>query len=417
MCITCSKVSKALTKKMNITLFDYQRDIIENTHSTNMVLLGGRQIGKTMILALKVLSHALVHANTTTLIVSPSLRQSLHIMRYVHEYISKLNLGVYTSTMSKSEVEFINKSRILSLPSSPSTIRGYTCHVVVVDEANFIDEQLIEEVLMPTLSTTRGYMWLISTPNIKDHIFYRLYINPPQGWLVYTIPSYMNPLISKEFLETQRELLGILYEQEYECKYVEDEQGLIPSTMIDEIIHDKTSEIIGANTNTNTNTKRIVLVDIGGKSSYMGVIIAYKQHDGNLYVQENREYKGEYLKIIDDLVDEFHDSRWVLDISGLGGSIQEYIQRLVQDKVHGIAWSKENKYRAFISMMRAIQDQRLYIDKDAKRIIEQLKRVIIKNGHITTKDGYDDLLYALMLYYAYEEQEQEQNIFLPMNMY
>lgn len=34
---------------------------------------------------------------------------------------------------SKTELKLVNGSRIISFPSSPNTIRGYTAHLVIVD--------------------------------------------------------------------------------------------------------------------------------------------------------------------------------------------------------------------------------------------------------------------------------------------
>ena len=48
---------------------------------------------------------------------------------------------------------------------------------------------------------------MLSTPWDKDHIFYRAF-SDAKGWSVYHLPSSANPLISKEFLEEQRRLIG-----------------------------------------------------------------------------------------------------------------------------------------------------------------------------------------------------------------
>lgn len=402
MCERCVKVTHSLVKRMGYTLFPYQEEIIEKSHSNSAIVLSGRQIGKTFIMSIKALAYALVHPNSTILIVSPSLRQSLHIMRYVNDHISKLKLKKYTSLLNKVEVEFINKSRIISLPCNPHTIRGYTCNVIIVDEANFIEEELIEEVLFPTLATTKGLMWMISTPNIKDHIFYKLYCNPPSGWVKFTIPSSMNPLIPKEFLEEQRNILGAFYEREYECKYIE-EMGLIPPYFIERCISYSHNHIH----NHMNMDEPIILIDVGGKSSYMGVIICTIQN-GVLYVHESRELSGEYLSNIDALIDEFKNKNgeFIIDASGVGGGILEYMERRGV-KTRGVIWNKEREYNAFINMMRSMHDGMLNIDARCENLIKQLRSIIMENGKITTYDRVDDLLYALLLYYDVEKHYKE----------
>lgn len=397
MCNQCIKVIKALCKIERVRLFPYQNDIIKTQSS--IVLLGGRQIGKSFIISMKALAFALVHANTTTLIISPSLRQSLNLMRYVQEHINKCKLSKYIRNMNKVEINFINGSRMISLPSSPNTIRGYTCHLVVVDEANFIDEDLITNVLMPTISTTRGIMWLISTPFIKDHIFYKLYKNPPQGWETFTIPSSMNPLIPKEFLEEQKRILGSIYDQEYECTYIDDDQGIIPPKMIEAIIHP----------HPHPRDANLLLIDIGGKGTHgdaMGVVVCYRD-DAMLHIIESYELHGDYLNNIDNLMDKYKGCDVIIDASGVGSGVFEYIQKYKNrgndNKVFGVVWTKEKEFKALTNLMRAIKERNIIIhNKQAcnDRLITQLKTCIFKHGKITTKDGKDDLLYSLLLAYS-----------------
>lgn len=356
---------------------------------------------------MKVLAFALVHANTTTIIISPSLRQSLNLMRYVQDHINKCKLSKYIRHMNKVEINFINGSRIISLPSSPNTIRGYTCHLVVVDEANFIDEDLITNVLMPTISTTNGIMWLISTPFIKDHIFYKLYKNPPQGWRTFTIPSSMNPLISKEFLEEQKKILGAIYEQEYECIYIDDDQGVIPPRMIEAIIHYQSQP------QPHLKDANLLLIDIGGKGTHgdaMGVVVCYRD-ENMLHIIESYELHGDYLNNIDHLMDKYKNKNKecdvIIDASGVGGGILEYIQKykgnICNGNVYGVVWSKEKEFKAFTNLMKAIKERNIIIHNNNAcndRLITQLKTCIFKHGKITTKDGSDDLLYALLLAYT-----------------
>ncbi|MCS6768289.1 MAG: terminase family protein [Candidatus Nitrosocaldus sp.] len=347
--------------------------------------MGGRQIGKTTVTALKALSHAVVHPRSTILIVSPSLRQSLHLFSYIARFVSTEPLDLLIESLTRTELRLVNDSRILSLPSSPNTIRGYTANLVIVDEANFIDEELITTVLFPTLSTTGGYLWLISTPCSKEHIFYRIY-ESGKDWSRFRIPSTMNPLISRNFLESQRSILGVYYRQEYEAEYIDEVYGIFNTANL------LADEPISKQVN-------LVLVDVGGYSDSMGVL--YCHMDGErLYVLDEYEGRGAYLEQMNSMIPRLHGSTTiVIDSTGVGKGVEEYLAGRGYG-VRGIVWSRERERDAIVRLMHTIQSNNILISPSCTRLIRQLKESTIKNGRLTTISGEDDLLYALMLAYA-----------------
>ncbi|MCS7141544.1 MAG: phage terminase large subunit [Candidatus Nitrosocaldus sp.] len=382
MCRACYNLALKVAGLHSISLFDYQRAILQAEGNT--IVLGGRQIGKTTVTALKALSHAILHPRSTILIVSPSLRQSLHLFSYIARFVSAEPLDLLIESLTRTELRLINGSRILSLPSSPNTIRGYTADLVIVDEANFIDEELITTVLFPTLSTTGGYLWLISTPCSKDHIFYRIY-ESGKDWSRFRIPSSMNPLISREFLEGQRSMLGVYYRQEYEAEYVDEAAGIFN---IDHLMADGMGKQVN-----------LVLVDVGGYSDYMGIL--YCHTDGErLHVLDEYEGRGAYLEQLDSMMQAYQSGiSIIVDSTGVGKGVEEYIVARGYS-VRGIVWDRDRERDAIVRLMHAIQSKSILISPSCARLIRQLKESTIKNGRLTTISGADDLLYALLLAYA-----------------
>ncbi len=88
-------------------------------------------------------------------------------------------------------------------------LRGWGADHILIDEAGFVPESLITEVAMPMLATTDGRMTLISTPRGRNH-FYRFFLmglRGENGFWSRQSPSWENPLVSKEYLRLQREIL------------------------------------------------------------------------------------------------------------------------------------------------------------------------------------------------------------------
>jgi len=218
---------------LRFNLFPYQVELLKN-NSKRLLAICGRQIGKSTIAAIKLLHYALTHPRSTSIIVSATLRQSLETFSKVVSFIESSFIRSYVVKLTKTQILFRNRSRIICLPSGRygSTLRGFTVHLAVVDEAAFIHSDVIERVILPMLATTNGTLWLLTTPWDKDHITYRAFTTWPKE-CIYHLPSSANPLISREFLEEQRTLLGeSRYMQEYEAKFIDDENTYFPIDLL-----------------------------------------------------------------------------------------------------------------------------------------------------------------------------------------
>ncbi len=75
-------------------------------------------------------------------------------------------------------IKLINGSTIKFLSAdSPDSIRGYRFTHVVVDEAAYLKERVIDQYIMPTLNPSGKKLLLIRTPKGKN-AFYEYFIRP-----------------------------------------------------------------------------------------------------------------------------------------------------------------------------------------------------------------------------------------------
>ncbi len=68
------------------------------------------------------------------LMVAPSARQSEELLGIAANLLRQFEVP---ATYSQDKVNLANKARILALPNQPVTIRGYSPHLLVVDEAAY----------------------------------------------------------------------------------------------------------------------------------------------------------------------------------------------------------------------------------------------------------------------------------------
>lgn len=184
----------------------------------NVLLNCSRQAGKSTGAALLVVYRALTDPGHLALLISPSLRQSGELFRKVRDFVSRVP-GLRLKEDNASSVVFPNDSRIVSLPSSENTIRGFSSvRTLIEDEAAFVDDSL-NIAVRPMVAVSGGQIILMSTPNGRRGHFFEAW-NGTGPWHRERITCWDVPRIPREFLLEERRVMGDLFKQEYECSFI-----------------------------------------------------------------------------------------------------------------------------------------------------------------------------------------------------
>ncbi len=123
-----------------------------------------RQWGKSTTTALVALHEAVYAAPAMIVLVSPSQTQSTELFKKIHGFWERLDGAPEAKQETLTRMELSNGSRIISLPGSEKTVRGYSgATLVVVDEASRVGDDLFAAV-RPMLATTNGRFIALSTP-------------------------------------------------------------------------------------------------------------------------------------------------------------------------------------------------------------------------------------------------------------
>jgi len=335
---------------MNFKPYKYQRELLQSK-SKRIVAVWGRQSGKTTSIAVKVIHYAYTHPNSNVIIVSKGLRQSMIMFSAITQFVrgnSWLNQSIVRST--RTQIYLKNGSKILALPCSSdgANLRGHTAHMVIMDEAAFMNETVISQVIFPMLATTGGIAIMLSTPWGRNHIFYRSYSNP-KFW-VQRVKSRDCPSITKEFLDEQRELIGDLrYQLEYEAEFIEDQNAYFTQDIIRRAIELYSKYEPYTESQLKKLTARLggnyfVGVDLGKRFDH-SVIIVLKQVEFKLINKKGEEetispaYRLVYMKEFDlgtEYREVFRYLEWLgdkcflfrngcADQTGVGEAFMEYV--------------------------------------------------------------------------------------------
>lgn len=176
-----------------------------------VVVKAPRQRGKSYVSQGVLIHYALTYANTVSAIVEPTNAQARKVFRSIKN-------GLWESGVIKKanetflEIEFTNNSRIMfKSAESGDNLRGYTISgCCILDEAAFLSSDILELVL-PWLNVHNAPMLIVSTPKIRDGVFFNYWKEGLEGkggvvsidWNDWDTSA----LISQEMIEQYRRIL------------------------------------------------------------------------------------------------------------------------------------------------------------------------------------------------------------------
>jgi Terminase large subunit, T4likevirus-type, N-terminal len=210
----------------------WQGDLLRST-ANRVLMLCARQCGKTTTAAFIALATAIYRKpGGLVIIVSPSQRQSAEIFRTVMQHHSRLKGVPELRAESALRAEMANGSRILALPGTERTIRGYAAaDLIIVDEASRCEDDLLQAV-RPMLATSKGRLIALTTPAGKRGWFYEAWIGDG-NWHRVKVPATECPRITKEFLDEElRELGASRFSEEYGLEFIDPDSAAFPSEII-----------------------------------------------------------------------------------------------------------------------------------------------------------------------------------------
>jgi hypothetical protein len=231
----------AFAEELGIIPDGWQGDFLRS--SADRVLLNcSRQSGKSTMSAVIALHRALYHPGSLILCLAPALRQSQELFGKVLGFYRNLGRPVSPQGERKLSLELKNGSRIVTLPGSEKTIRGFSgTALLILDEAARVADELYFAV-RPMLAVSGGALMMLSTPYGKRGVFYDEWTSG-YGWDRYEVSAYQVPRIPSSFLgEERRSMPGWWYRQEYECSFEETEDQIFTHEMISAARDDSIAE-------------------------------------------------------------------------------------------------------------------------------------------------------------------------------
>jgi hypothetical protein len=232
----------AFAEDLGIMPDRWQRDLLASP-SMRILLNCCRQSGKSTMASIIALHRALYYPGSLVLCLAPSLRQSRELYVKLAGHYQDLGRPVPPTAERRLSLELENGSRVLTLPGTERTVRGFSkVSLIVADEASRVPDELYYAV-RPMLAVSGGSLLMLSTPWGRRGVFWEEWTEG-EGWQRYEVPASQCPRISDEFLEEERRgLPDWVYRQEYECSFEETEDQIFGHDLIEAARTDELQEL------------------------------------------------------------------------------------------------------------------------------------------------------------------------------
>lgn len=208
---------------LGVRMDNWQRTYMQECRARARIAIAAcRQSGKSTVTGLFVAWCLLFIPGFQCLVASRSLRQASHYLNTVRMAVLSVIPKEAMPTLNRLSMELPNGSAIISIPcAQPDAGRGFSPHLVILDEAAFAPEALFRAIT-PSLAATSGAMHMLSSPNGRQGYFFEAFEGEAQDVFLSLRVSYEEcPRITEETLQMERIALGDLYfRQEFGAEFI-----------------------------------------------------------------------------------------------------------------------------------------------------------------------------------------------------
>ena len=234
--------------KIKIELYSCQKRVLRSLRDNRFVAcLASRQTGKTTMMTIYALWIACFQDDQRILIVANKEQTAINIFSRVRTAYEKLPNYLKPGVLEygKTSMKLANGSSIGISTTSSDAGRGDSCNVLILDELAFIPNNLVDSFwksVYPIISSSKkSKIFVASTPNGSNNLFYNLYTDADNGksnWKAEKILWDEIPGRDEAWKQDTIRSIGSeeAFAQEFECKFLDT-----GDSFIDEVFYAKLS--------------------------------------------------------------------------------------------------------------------------------------------------------------------------------
>jgi hypothetical protein len=406
-----------------------QAEVLRST-STRGILNCSRQWGKTSVIAALAAHCAYTQPGSDVIVASPSLRQSGEWMRRVKFLLR--NAGVRTKKDEDHKISAVlpNGSRLIGLPHVPETTRGFSAvAMLVIEEAAYVSDEMLH-ALTPTLATTNGKLWLVSTPNGKSGFFYDTWQAGGEDWHRVRVIATDCTRISSAFLQMQLADMGRdIFGREFLCEFLGSGANAFARELVDAALDDSVEPLDRQSLltpphflSTRAGQMLYVSVDLGKIADYSTIAITESSGDEfHVRFLERIPLGTPYPRVVEIIRDVVRSPllsgrcTLVVDASGVGEAVVDMLRRadlgcgLTPVRItgghgnsRGGGYNYVAKHNLMTSLLVVVEQGHLKFARrmnEAGSLVKELLSIRVhENGSMSAdRPAHDDLVMAVAL--------------------
>ena len=388
---------------MEITLFTPhigQKQVIKG-FSTSQHKFGtvvtSRQWGKSLLGQNLLLFWLLQNPNQKGCWISPIYNQAKKVFQELSDASQSI---IQQSNKAELTIKFVNGSTLQFLSSErPDSVRGFSFHYMVVDEAAYVNERGFETAILPTLTALGKKCLIISTPKSKNW-FYKYYLkgnNDNTDYISFRGQSTDNPHIDQSFIAEQRlSLPDDIFRQEYLAEFTDAGSEVFRG--VDQAC------IVPQYTKQDKASRCFVGIDTGLSNDYS--VLCVMNEAGRVLLIDR--LRGENINTIanrfNDILTRFRVEGGYVEENGIGAAMRDLVIPKNR-RIRGFTTTQDSKttiVRTLISDLEAsiIELPTKELEPEVYKELSLYTYKLSNNGKLsfTHQNGlHDDIVDAIML--------------------
>ena len=357
----------------------------------NTLVLTARQAGKSTTAAVVALRAALMTGGTV-LIASPTERQSTELALRVRS-LARL-ASVPLEAEGRTYLELRGGGRIIALPENPEGVRGYSAHLVVLDEAAYVSDDLYIAV-RPMLAMTGGRILALSTPAGTRGWFWREWVSKSDDWDRVRVTAYDISRYDRAFLEAERRALGEwAFRQEYLAEFLEA-GGAIPEELI------QRATVLEGSEPPRTGRVYAAGLDLARLADWSSLsILDVTELPYRLVHQERWQSEWSYTEARVLGLLERYQARLTVDATGVGDPVYERLRR-AWPQTHPFRFTAQSKQQLVNELRLSLAEERLHLYPEPTLLAElralQARQTAYGLSYEAPSGAHDDTVMSLAL--------------------
>jgi hypothetical protein len=422
-------------------LYLFQQEVLHLFNSKQfLITLKSRQLGLSTLSAGYSIWLMLFHKDRNVLALATTQATARNLVSktiFMYEQLPKW-LKLPYEEKNKLSLRLKNGSKIQAKSSNTDSARSEAVSMLIIDEAAFIDN--VEQTFTAAQQTlaTGGRCIALSTPNGIGNWFHRTWVKAETNENSFTavrLPWTVHPERDQAWRDQQDKDLGLrMARQECDCSFLASGDTVFEPddlAFYEETYQKEALERRGVDSNLwiweqpDYSKSYMVVADVarGDATDYSACHVIELEE-----CIQVAEYKGklspkEYGNVLVGLASEYNDALLVVENANIGWStieqiqerqyknlyhsaksntetVESYMQKYERDRlVPGFTTNLKTRPLIIAKMMEYLRERSVIIQ--SKRLLQELRVFIWKNGKAQAQVGYNDdlvMAFAIGLY-------------------